>query len=96
MTAGSAGDHGGAVLVPADEAAGHLEQALLHHRRGGRPVDLARAQLAYGELLRQGLSQKDVAAQLWISPRTVAFHLPGVFGEVRICSRGALAQLPLP
>lgn len=46
-------------------------------------------------LVAQGLSNKDVAAQLWISPRTVAFHLRGVFAKAGISSRGALAQLTL-
>ena len=43
----------------------------------------------------RGLSNKDVAAQLWISPRTVAFHLRGVFAKLGVSSRGALSQLPL-
>jgi DNA-binding CsgD family transcriptional regulator len=46
-------------------------------------------------LVAQGLSNKDAAAQLWISPRTVAFHLRNVFSKVGVSSRGALAQLPL-
>jgi DNA-binding CsgD family transcriptional regulator/tetratricopeptide (TPR) repeat protein len=46
-------------------------------------------------LVAQGLSNKDVAAQLWISPRTVAFHLRGVFAKLGVSSRGSLTQLPL-
>jgi DNA-binding CsgD family transcriptional regulator len=46
-------------------------------------------------LVAQGLSNKDVGAQLWISPRTVGFHLRGVFAKLEISSRGELAQLPL-
>jgi DNA-binding CsgD family transcriptional regulator len=46
-------------------------------------------------LVAQGLSNKDVGAQLWISPRTVGFHLRGVFAKLAISSRGELAQLPL-
>jgi DNA-binding CsgD family transcriptional regulator len=44
-------------------------------------------------LVAQGLSNKDVATQLWISPRTVAFHLRGVFAKHGISSRGELGQL---
>jgi DNA-binding CsgD family transcriptional regulator len=36
-----------------------------------------------------------VAAQLWISPRTVAFHLRGIFAKQGISSRGELARLHL-
>ena len=42
-----------------------------------------------------GLSNKDVAAQIWVSPRTVAFHLRNVFAKAGVTSRGELAQLDL-
>jgi len=47
------------------------------------------------ELVRQGLTNKDVAAQCWVSPRTVAFHLRNVFAKLAITSRGELARLDL-
>lgn len=139
------------------EAASAFEQAVGHYRKAGRPYDLARTQLAYGEFLRRanrrvdarthlrpaletftelgatplveratqelrasgetarkrdpstllnltpmelkvaqlvstGLSNKDVAAQCWVSPRTVAFHLRNVFTKVGVSSRTELAQ----
>jgi DNA-binding CsgD family transcriptional regulator len=46
-------------------------------------------------LVAQGMSNKEVAAQLWISPRTVAFHLRGAFAKAGVSSRGELAQLSL-
>jgi DNA-binding CsgD family transcriptional regulator len=138
----------------------HFRESLAHHAGAGRPLDAARAQLAYGEWLRRsqrrvdarqhlreavetfqdlraealaaranqelrasgetarkrdpstlvkltptelqiarlvssGLSNKDVAAQCWISPRTVAFHLRNVFAKAGVTSRGELAQLDL-
>lgn len=48
------------------------------------------------QLVTQGLSNKDVATQLWISPRTVAFHLRGSFAKLGVSSRGELTQLHLP
>ena len=48
------------------------------------------------QLVTQGLSNKDVATQLWISPRTVAFHLRGSFSKLGVSSRGELTQLHLP
>lgn len=47
------------------------------------------------ELVGLGLSNKDVAAQCWVSPRTVAFHLRNVFTKLGISSRGELARLDL-
>ncbi|MEV6494060.1 helix-turn-helix transcriptional regulator, partial [Actinoplanes sp. NPDC051633] len=47
------------------------------------------------ELVAQGLSNKDVAAQCWVSPRTVAFHLRNVFTKLGVSSRTQLAQLDL-
>ncbi|GAB3083470.1 hypothetical protein GCM10027080_36050 [Pedococcus soli] len=140
------------------DATAAFDRAVAHYRNAGRPYDLARTQLAYGEFLRRnnrrvdartqlrpaletftelgaaplveratselrasgetarkrdpstllnltpmelkvaqlvstGLSNKDVAAQCWVSPRTVAFHLRNVFTKVGVSSRTELAQL---
>jgi DNA-binding CsgD family transcriptional regulator len=47
------------------------------------------------ELVVQGLSNKDIAAQCWVSPRTVAFHLRNIFVKAGVTSRGELARLEL-
>jgi DNA-binding NarL/FixJ family response regulator len=44
-------------------------------------------------LVASGLSNKDVAAQLFVSPRTVDFHLRNVFGKTGVASRTELAHL---
>ena len=44
------------------------------------------------DLVATGLSNKSVAAQCWISPRTVAFHLRNVFAKTGVTSRGELTQ----
>jgi DNA-binding CsgD family transcriptional regulator len=54
------------------------------------PMELQTALLA-----AQGQSNKEIAAQLWISPRTVAFHLRNVFTKTGISSRGELVRLGL-
>jgi DNA-binding NarL/FixJ family response regulator len=46
-------------------------------------------------LVAQGLSNKEVAAQLYLSPRTIDFHLRNVFRKLDITSRTQLARLPL-
>jgi DNA-binding CsgD family transcriptional regulator/Tfp pilus assembly protein PilF len=58
-------------------------------------VKLTPTELKIAHLVSSGLSNKDVAAQCWISPRTVAFHLRNVFAKAGVTSRGELAQLDL-
>ncbi|WP_260470352.1 helix-turn-helix transcriptional regulator [Streptomyces sp. RP5T] len=151
---------GRALTADRAEADAFFGQSLAHHADAGRPLDAARARLAYGEWLRRvqrrvdarqhlrravetfrdlraeslaaradqelrasgetarrrdpstpvrltptelqiarlvssGLSNKDVAAQCWISPRTVAFHLRNVFAKAQVTSRSELAGLDL-
>ena len=58
-------------------------------------VKLTPMELKVAELVASGMSNKDVAAQIWVSPRTVAFHLRNVFAKAGVTSRGELAQLEL-
>jgi DNA-binding CsgD family transcriptional regulator len=152
--------HAHGLLSDGHVAEERFQEALDHHRQARRPFERARAELAYGELLRrarrrvdarshlgaaldtferlgaapwaerarqelrasgqatrrrdpstlwqltpqelqvarfvaQGLPTREVAAQLFLSPRTVEFHLRNVFGKLGISSRTQLAQLPL-
>lgn len=46
-------------------------------------------------LVRQGLTNRDAAARLFVSPRTVDFHLRNVFSKLGVSSRAELAALAL-
>jgi DNA-binding CsgD family transcriptional regulator len=58
-------------------------------------VRLTPMELQVAQLVSQGRSNKEVAAQCWVSPRTVAFHLRNCFTKTGVTSRGELAQLEL-
>ena len=57
--------------------------------------DLTAQEHQVAALVRQGLSNRDAAAQLFVSPRTVDFHLRNVFSKLGLSSRAELAALPL-
>jgi DNA-binding NarL/FixJ family response regulator len=44
-------------------------------------------------LAAQGLSNKDIAAQLFLSPRTVGHYLYKAYPKLGVASRGELAGL---
>ncbi|MFG2558400.1 AAA family ATPase [Streptomyces sp. NPDC048496] len=46
-------------------------------------------------LVRQGLSNREVAAQLFVSSRTVDFHLRNCYSKLGVSSRAELTALPL-
>jgi ATP/maltotriose-dependent transcriptional regulator MalT len=56
---------------------------------------LTEQELQIAHFVAQGLSNRDVAAQLFLSPRTIAAHLRNVFRKLGISSRTELARLHL-
>lgn len=53
----------------------------------------AHAELAVAELVAEGLTNREVAEQLFVSPHTVNSHLRHVFAKLGINSRLELARL---
>lgn len=55
-------------------------------------ASLTRAELDVARLVSEGLGNKDVAARLFVSPRTVQAHLTHIYAKLGLSSRVQLAQ----
>jgi len=85
-------------------AAPWAERARLELRASGQAarrrdpstlLQLTPQELQVARFVARGLSTREVAAQLFLSPRTVDFHLRNVFAKLGISSRTQLAQFRL-
>ncbi|HEX3787392.1 MAG TPA: helix-turn-helix transcriptional regulator [Pseudonocardiaceae bacterium] len=61
----------------------------------GPSARLTPQELQIVRLAAQGLSNRDIAAQLFLSPRTVGHHLYKAYPKLGVVSRTELAALPL-
>jgi DNA-binding NarL/FixJ family response regulator len=62
---------------------------------GPEPGSLTPQERQIVRLAARGLSNKDIAAQLFLSPRTVGHHLYKAYPKLGVASRGQLAGLEL-
>jgi DNA-binding CsgD family transcriptional regulator len=78
----------------ADElrAAGEPVRQAADHRFSGAAGSLTPQELNVARAVLQGLSNRDVASRLFLSPRTVEFHLRNIFAKLGIASRSELFQ----
>jgi DNA-binding NarL/FixJ family response regulator len=58
-------------------------------------AELTAQELQIVRFVSEGLTNREVAAQLFLSPRTIDFHLRNVYRKLGISSRTALARLEL-
>lgn len=81
----------------ADRAAEELRASgeASRRREASPPAAMTPQELQVARLVQQGLSNREVAARLFVSPRTVDFHLRNVFSKLGISSRGGLLQVDL-
>ncbi len=81
----------------AERARAELRASGQTARRGdpGARDQLTAQELQVAQFVAQGLSNRDVAAQLYLSPRTIDFHLRNVFRKLGIASRTQLTRLEL-
>jgi DNA-binding CsgD family transcriptional regulator len=76
-----------------EEAIGYAQRGRGERKRPSSGWDsLTPAELDVVRLVAEGLTNKDVAARLFISPRTVQAHLAHIFTKLGVTSRMQLAQ----
>lgn len=71
-----------------------LKAGGLHQSRESRhTVELTPQEEAVSTLVSRGLSNREVAAELYVSPKTVQYHLTRIYAKLGIRSRSELAAL---
>jgi DNA-binding CsgD family transcriptional regulator len=71
-----------------------LKAGGLHPLRGPRGhVELTPQEEAVTLLVAQGLSNREVAAELYISPKTVQYHLTRIYAKLGVRSRAELGAV---
>jgi DNA-binding NarL/FixJ family response regulator len=58
-------------------------------------LKLTPQEVQVARFVARGLPTREVAAQMFLSPRTIDYHLRNVFTKLGISSRAELAGLPL-
>jgi DNA-binding NarL/FixJ family response regulator len=75
----------------AGQAEAELRSAGARRRRGGHDGALTSQELRVAAAVRRGGSNRDIAASLFLSPKTVEFHLSQIYRKLGVHSRTQLA-----
>ena len=79
------------VSVVRQAADGAVERAVVVPERAeSGPVDeagLTRSEIRVLEALARGLSNKEIAKELWLTEHTVKFHLTNIYGRLGVANR---------
>lgn len=86
----AAGRLDGSAVRAVLSAAGHKVRRRVRHLAGLTPRELEVL-----ELLVRGLSNKEIASRLTVSPRTVATHIEHIYTKTGVSGRGAAAMFAL-
>jgi DNA-binding CsgD family transcriptional regulator len=61
------------------------------HPRAPRPAGLSDREVEVLRLIARGRSNREVARQLWISPKTVGHHVEHIYAKIAVTTRPAAA-----
>jgi DNA-binding NarL/FixJ family response regulator len=79
------------VSVVREAASGTVERAVIVPERNGsapaHDAGLTRGEIRVLEALARGLSNKDIAKELWLTEQTVKFHLTNIYGRLGVANR---------
>ena len=77
-----------------ERAATELRAAGVHVSSGSRPrIDLTPQELHIATLVAEGKSNKEIAAAMYLSPKTIEYHLANTYRKLDIHSRAELARI---
>jgi DNA-binding CsgD family transcriptional regulator len=93
MVAGPPVGADGRLALSIEEAVAYAQRGRGERKRASSGwASLTRAELDVVKLVGEGLGNKDVAARLFVSPRTVQAHLTHIYTKLGLTSRVQLAQ----